>query len=90
MTYRITNKDLYNKLDAINRQAGFDPDNQDLFGVPNAYCLDFAYGGVRLAQYTNPAGGERDILPRGSKRECFDMMSAFYAGMIAQEKLNKA
>ena len=85
MAYKVTINDLEKVLNMINRQAGFDPDAGSLYDVKGAYCLDHTGSGVRMCKYT---GGtcETDVLPRGTKKECFDMMHAFYAGMIAQEK----
>lgn len=80
MTQRITNAHLYRVLDMINRQAGFDPETVDIY-TQGAYGFDMAYGGVKLIRYTGNSG-ESDVLPRGTKRECFDMMHAFYAGMV--------
>lgn len=83
MTYRVTKNDLYKVLNMINRRAGFDPE-KDLFNVKGAYTLDFAYGGVRLAKYTG-GGGEADILPRTGTKEQFNLMHAFYGGMIYKD-----
>jgi len=81
---RITNAHLYRVLDMINRQAGFDPENVDIY-TQGAYGFDMTYNGVKLIRYTGNTG-ESDVLPRGTKRECFNLMHAFFAGMVEGSK----
>ena len=47
------------------------------------YVLDWAYGGVRLSQISSEGGGERDITGRATKRETYERMGAFLAGLQA-------
>jgi hypothetical protein len=92
MTNRVTKQDLANVLDRINAAAGQNPapwtrdrcENGRWTANVGTYTLDWAYGGVRLVQIVTDGGGERDITPRGTKRECLQMMRAFEAGLEAR------
>ena len=78
---RITQKDLEAKVARLNRMAGFDNPKYSTIG---AYCLDYAYGGVRLDRYVNEHGGVHDIFRNGymPKRELYNLMSAFETGIF--------
>lgn len=89
MTTRIRVKDLENRVNLLNRIAGFDPDtitNE----TKDAYCLDWAYGGVKLAQYTGNTG-ERDPISMGfvTKKECYRLINAYINGYEAAIKAGK-
>lgn len=72
MTYRVTNDDLKKVLNLINKASGVE------------HGLDYAYGGVRLVKNN----GSNDVLPRGTKKECFEFMHAYLKGIeIAQKDL---
>ena len=77
---RITQRDLENKLNRINKIAGFDNPTYSTIG---AYCLDYAYGGVELHQYCNEHGGINDVFRCGHipKRELYNLMSAYESGL---------
>lgn len=47
------------------------------------YYLDYAYGGVKLVQMVNEGGGIREISRGGfgTKRELYNWMGAFLAGI---------
>ena len=92
----ITRKDLEYLVDEINtktkspieswtrngtigkRQPGFKAN------VGN-YHLDYAYGGVKLSRMVNDGGGIDNISKDGygTKRELYNWMRAFLAGMSA-------
>lgn len=71
MTQRITEKDLEKHLDRLNEGK---PEKPRF--TPGRYDLDYAYGGVKLVQYVNERGGQRDISTGGfgTKRELFTFM----------------
>ena len=77
---RITQKDLESKVARINRMAGFVNPGYSMIG---SYCLDYAYGGVKLDRYVNEHGGVHDIFHQGymTKRELYNLMSAFETGI---------
>ena len=84
---RITKQDLKKVLDRINKATDHKLDawTKDSTGRYRAnvgtYVLDWCYGGVRLSQLCNEAGGERDITGRGTKRETYERMHAFLTGL---------
>jgi hypothetical protein len=81
---RITQAHLEGVLKRINRTAGFG-DNPK-YSTIGAYCLDYAYGGVRLAQWVSEGGGERDITCGfGTKRETYYNMLAYCNGLEDQK-----
>ena len=77
---RITQKDLESKVARLNRIAGFDNPPYSTIG---AYCLDYAYGGVKLEKWCNRHGGVHDIFNQGfmTKRELYNLMSAYENGI---------
>lgn len=89
MSYRINKAHLENVLFHINDVTGNKPEawTQNEEGKWSAnvgtYVLDWAYGGVQLAQLTSEGGGERNITGRGSKRETYWRMQAFLMGLQA-------
>ena len=90
---RITEKHLRARLDTINALVGANPEPYSNLpdgthqANPGTYCLDQAYGGVKLAQIMNTSGGERDVFGVGyvSKRALYDLLSAFVAGLQARK-----
>lgn len=58
---RITQKVLYAKVDAINRDLSLESSK--------GFCLEFAYGGVRLCKHYGEHGGLSDISERMTNRE---------------------
>ena len=90
MSNRVTQKDLENVVDRINRITGNNiaTHTRDKSGIRSNvgnYHLDYAYGGVRLVQYMNEHGGIRVIIDGfGTKRELYEKMHAFIAGIEAK------
>ena len=76
---RITEKMLSNKVEQLNKIAGFENAEYSTVGV---YTLDFAYGGVDLHQYVNEHGGIREIFYVGhvTKRELYNLINAYISG----------
>ena len=89
---RITDKDLENLVDRINRTLGTpmtyataNDDGKRTINIGN-YHLDSAYGGVQLVQTVTIGGGVRVIIHGyGTKRELFNKMHAFLEGVRAAE-----
>jgi len=87
MAYRVTIKTLRELVDALNEQTGnpakvwSTDENGNNKAHISAYVLDAAYGGYRLCQIVSAGGGERDLTPRGTARECADQIRAFMAGI---------
>jgi hypothetical protein len=86
---RITKAMLTSRLDALNDAldlprepyAAAERDaNGYLQSNAGTFVLDWAYGGVRLSRMT-AGGGERDISPRGTTRECYAYVSAMLTGI---------
>tara|TARA_R110000787_G_scaffold284120_2_gene397532 strand:+ start:77 stop:355 length:279 start_codon:yes stop_codon:yes gene_type:complete len=91
MSHRINQKDLELVLHRINTATG-----QALEGWTKqangryranvgTYILDYAYGGVRLAQLCTEGGGETDLTGLGTKRETYHRMHAFLRGVATPE-----
>lgn len=87
---RITNADIEGLVHQINVRAGQNTEGwtQDASGRYRAnvgtYVIDSAYGGVSLSQLVNESGGERTIIGRGTKRELYNAMRAYLAGMARE------
>ena len=83
---RITQRDLENKVRRLNRTAGFDNPPYSTIG---SYCLDYAYGGVKLEKYCTEGGGVHDIFNQGfmTKRKLYNLMSAYENGIRDSEYL---
>lgn len=87
MTHRINKAQLETVLAWINEATGHTTEawTKDESGRYRSnvgtYALDWAYGGVALVQFCNESGGERNILGRGTKRETYNQMRAFLAGI---------
>lgn len=87
---RITQKDLQNLVDRINKATGnklepYDSSRPGCNPNPNVYHLNWAYGGVSLDQMMDKGTGDRSILPGfGTKRELYNKMQAFLAGLTAK------
>ena len=91
MANRVTKKMLEKKIESLNSWAGFPGayiETVSLSGkswkaIPGAFVLDAAYGGYRLCQITSESGGEQDLTPRASARDCLDFISVYWQGMLA-------
>ena len=87
MTQRIEKANLFAVLARINdttgnQREGWTKQEDGTFRANvGTYVLDWAYGGVQLAQLVNESGGERNITGRGTKRETYHRMHAFLAGI---------
>ena len=77
---KITQKDLENKVERLNRMAGFDNPKYSTVG---AYCLDYAYGSVQLHKYANECGGVHNVFNQGfmPKRELYYLICAYENGL---------
>lgn len=93
MSNRVTEKQLQAIVDRINRMMGTpmatytkDAEGRYRANVGN-YHLDFAYGGVKLAQIASDGGGTHDVLRIGyvTKRELESALFSFIAGIEAKE-----
>lgn len=88
MTTRITEADLTNLCDTINRVVNHDTtrytfsDDGRYMTKPGYYVLMGAYGGWQLQQYVNEAGGITTITSGYvPKRELYYQMRAFLSGL---------
>ena len=84
---RITEKQLQAVVDLINREtrspekSWITVDGKNI-AQPGNYHLDWAYGGVQLARMSNTGGGVSIVISGfGTKRELYDKMHAFRAGL---------
>ncbi len=85
MTQRITKATLQKRLDLLNDVFGYDrePYRRDtqgnVKGNHGTFIIDSAYGGHRLSQMSCSSGGtgERDLSPRGTARETYDIVNAW-------------
>lgn len=82
---RVTIKQLERLVDIINddtlnAKEAWTRDNDGTKANVGTYLLDHAYGGVRLSQICNDAGGQRDITDRVSNGELFRLLHAFLSG----------
>ncbi len=77
----MAKNELLNKVDTINK----------IFNVEartiGAYRLDIAYGGYRLTQLVNGAGGETDISPRLKASEMREYLDGFKKGVRAMGRM---
>lgn len=96
MTQRITKAMLQKRLDILNDVFGYDrePYTRDTQGNTKGnhgtFVIDSAYGGHRLSQMacSNGGTGERDLSPRGTARETYDIVNAWIdAGEQMKRKL---
>ena len=88
MSNRITITHLRRAIDALNTDCGMPTQVWTRQGNDNVahvgcYVLDAAYGGYRLCQIVNPAGGERDITPRYGAAAAYDLIHAYHKGLRA-------
>ena len=86
---RITRKQLEVLVNEINELTNSPLEYKDESATKfksniNHYCLDMAYGGVKLVRIVNEAGAEREIsnIGYGTKRELYNYMNAFIMGLI--------
>lgn len=92
---RIKMSDLENLLSRINAKAGFDESvklwnrvNGQNISTVGMYCLDGAYGGWKMARICNESGGQSTVTHGYvSKRDLYNMMHAYLAGMNTQSKV---
>jgi hypothetical protein len=91
MSNRITEKQLQSVCDLINKETDSpmqpwvkNSDGKHVAQIGN-YHISGAYGGVCLHRMVNEAGGVSDVFYCGHvpKRELFNMMHAFLAGIAA-------
>ena len=93
---RITNKDLEAVVGRINRAMGApaEPyrrvDGRTVANIGN-YHISGAYGGVSLHRMVNAGGGVQDVFSsgHGTKRELYEKMHAFLAGIEAEQSKNE-
>jgi hypothetical protein len=97
MTTRITQRDLEATVARLNRLTDSPMDYAKPFvqGVPfcsnvGNYHIDSAYGGVQLVRVVNTGGGISNVLGFGhvTKRELYERMHAFIAGIESTKELN--
>ena len=98
MAQRITKAMLKKRLDILNDVFGYDREPYDrdaqgnIKGNHGTFILDSAYGGYRLSQMacSNGGTGERDLSPRGSLRQTYDIINAWIdAGEQMKRKIEK-
>ena len=79
---RITQKMLEKRVDYLNKITGFENAEYSTIG---SYCLDYAYGGVNLNQYTNEHGAVKAPFSCGftTKHNLFDLINAYIAGILS-------
>jgi len=85
MTQRITKAMLQKRLDTLNDVFGYDREpyyrdaQGNIKGNHGTFIIDKAYGGYRLSQTacSNGGTGERDLSPRGTARETYDIINAW-------------
>ncbi len=99
MTQRITKAMLQKRLDILNDVFGYDrepysyeipEEKKGIKGNQGTFIIDSAYGGHRLSQMSCAWGGtgERDLSPRGTARETYDIVNAWIdAGEQMKRKL---
>ena len=85
---RITQSDLECLVDRINKATGspatpYTRDGDKAHANIGNYHLDYAYGGVKLHHMDNERGGVETISTGGfgTKRELYNWMGAFLAGL---------
>jgi hypothetical protein len=94
MTQRITKAMLKKRLDILNDVFEYDRDpyardeQGNIKGNHGTFVIDSAYGGHRLSQMFGYGTGERDLSPRGTARETYDIINAWIdAGEQMKRKL---
>ena len=87
---RITHKDLEFLIDRINKAtksplAAYTKTDKEYKANIGNYHLDGAYGGVKLVRVCSDGGGIEEISLGGfgTKRELYQWMQAFLAGLAA-------
>lgn len=88
MTYRITEKMLQMRVDALNKLMGspltpYTRDGDKFTANIGNYHLSGAYGGWSLHRMVNEGGGVSDVFSCGHcpKRELFDKLCSFIRGI---------
>lgn len=90
MTTRITDRDLKNTIDRLNRITNQptepysrDPQTGKLTANVGNYHLSGAYGGVCVHQMVNEGGGVRTPISTGytTKRDLYNQLHAYIRGI---------
>ena len=88
---RITESNLKALVRRINEATGAaiepytkQPDGKYKANIGN-YHLDIAYGGYALDRMVNDGGGVTVVISRGTKRELWDRMHAYLAGLECRD-----
>jgi len=88
MSNRITQKDLENLVERINKKTGhatepYSSEGGKFTANIGTYLLDYAYGGVKLVQLVSEGGGITVISSGGygTKRDLYNWLWAFLAGL---------
>ena len=90
---RITEKQLECIVERLNRVTNSPlaswtiTDKGNKANIGN-YHLDYAYGYVSLARMMNEGGGITKVLPGGTKRELYEQLHAFLAGIASTKEGN--
>lgn len=84
---RVTEKDLVSLVKRLNQVSGNPVESHTIVDgkyIANVghYCLDFAYGKVKLVQQCTDGGGCRDVTSRGTKPEVYREIHRFMDGYI--------
>ena len=88
MTNRITDQILDNQVAVVNSMLGNDVQT---YGTPGVVTLGKAYGGVRVEQYTEPAGSGGVLAlseDYQTKREANNFLKGMIAALRAAEDRN--
>ena len=94
----MTLKRLENKVKSLNLLRGFKTKTMEFNEVegqfvsnPDVYYIGRAYGGYRLEQIANKWGGCRDITPRTTKKELYELIDMMVYGynLAQRDSLNK-
>lgn len=93
MANRITEKDMQHWVKYLNNITGNPVQPWGRVGDRNRanignYHLSHAYGGVCLHQMSNESGGVRSVfgMGHGTKRDLYDQLRAFIAGIELQQQ----
>lgn len=95
MTNRVTKTQMHRALNLLNRTFNYpeEPYSEpkvkgDMWVANECFVLDGAYGGWKVCKQ-GPNGGQRDLTPRGTKRETFEHIHSLIKGaeMMNQEIL---
>jgi hypothetical protein len=92
MANRVTGKMLEAKVKSLNEWLGFNDgawikENDKWRAVIGAFSIDHSMGGYCLCQVTSDGGGERQITMRNSAAVTMELISAYWQGIMAGEKM---